>query len=277
MYKIEIPGGSLSAPNSQKKTYGRPKSAEPSSPLLRRALSPDRLHPRSAENKTSISPLANSVVKIAPRVVIAQSNRPETSEDRNDVPKDENELKTDKKIIEQQVSDYSKLTHAMAMNIANVGLSNSCGSTQLPRIAEEKDSPTGGKSEDLLLKEASSMENLQTGDAYDSKRIEKFLRGCEGEIVNKKVEQIKNESLFIMYDIKRNSCTEVDQEKNVELKTDHASSTSESSSSLESIGISDQRAYGSESMKISKRYKFEDSRQSSQSDDSPVVDDKKNK
>lgn len=41
-----------------KKPFARPKSAEPSSPLLRRALSPDRLHPRSAENKcSSISPL----------------------------------------------------------------------------------------------------------------------------------------------------------------------------------------------------------------------------
>ncbi|XP_055373331.1 uncharacterized protein LOC129606738 isoform X2 [Condylostylus longicornis] len=41
-----------------KKNFARPKSAEPSSPLLRRALSPDRLHPRSAENKCAfISPL----------------------------------------------------------------------------------------------------------------------------------------------------------------------------------------------------------------------------
>lgn len=41
-----------------KKSFVRPKSAEPSSPLLRRALSPDRLHPRSAADaKCSISPL----------------------------------------------------------------------------------------------------------------------------------------------------------------------------------------------------------------------------
>lgn len=44
--------------NPPKKGFARPKSAEPSSPLLRRALSPDRLHPRSAESKCSlISPL----------------------------------------------------------------------------------------------------------------------------------------------------------------------------------------------------------------------------
>lgn len=37
--------------SSAKKSFIRPKSAEPSSPLLRRALSPDRLHPKSAEVK----------------------------------------------------------------------------------------------------------------------------------------------------------------------------------------------------------------------------------
>jgi len=39
-------------PNSAaaKKSFNRPKSAEPGSPLLRRALSPDRLHPRSADH-----------------------------------------------------------------------------------------------------------------------------------------------------------------------------------------------------------------------------------
>ncbi|XP_030375087.1 microtubule-associated serine/threonine-protein kinase 3 isoform X2 [Scaptodrosophila lebanonensis] len=43
---------------SKKNSFARTKSAEPSSPLLRRALSPDRLHPRSAETK--ISPLCCS-------------------------------------------------------------------------------------------------------------------------------------------------------------------------------------------------------------------------
>uniref|UniRef100_A0A6B0VFV5 non-specific serine/threonine protein kinase n=2 Tax=Ixodes ricinus TaxID=34613 RepID=A0A6B0VFV5_IXORI len=36
---------------SARKSLMRPKSAEPGSPLLRRALSPDRLHPKSAESK----------------------------------------------------------------------------------------------------------------------------------------------------------------------------------------------------------------------------------
>lgn len=47
-------------PSGKKSSFARPKSAEPSSPLLRRALSPDRLHPRSAETKCSISPLCTN-------------------------------------------------------------------------------------------------------------------------------------------------------------------------------------------------------------------------
>lgn len=145
------PGACLSTPNSQKKGYGRPKSAEPGSPLLRRALSPDRLHPRSAENKTSISPLANTVVKVTPRVTIAQSshNNNETSDESSDNFKEANEgAKGEKKVPSEQKADYSKLTHSISINLGNVGMSNSCGSTQLPRIAEEKDSPTGTKSDD---------------------------------------------------------------------------------------------------------------------------------
>nr|XP_012234799.1 PREDICTED: microtubule-associated serine/threonine-protein kinase 3 isoform X1 [Linepithema humile]XP_012234800.1 PREDICTED: microtubule-associated serine/threonine-protein kinase 3 isoform X1 [Linepithema humile] len=147
------PGACLSTPNSQKKGYGRPKSAEPGSPLLRRALSPDRLHPRSAESKTSISPLANTVVKVTPRVTIAQSshNSSETSDESNDSFKDANNeggAKSEKKVSSEQKADYSKLTHGISINLGNVSMSNSCGSTQLPRIAEEKDSPTGTKSDD---------------------------------------------------------------------------------------------------------------------------------
>ncbi|XP_067645232.1 microtubule-associated serine/threonine-protein kinase 3 [Eurosta solidaginis] len=60
------PGSSLPAVQtigscSKKTGFVRTKSGEPSSPLLRRALSPDRLHPRSAEAKcTLISPLCCS-------------------------------------------------------------------------------------------------------------------------------------------------------------------------------------------------------------------------
>ncbi|KAJ8917957.1 hypothetical protein NQ315_002652 [Exocentrus adspersus] len=50
----------IAVSGQSKKGFVRPKAAEPGSPLLRRALSPDRLHPRSAENKCSISPLCSS-------------------------------------------------------------------------------------------------------------------------------------------------------------------------------------------------------------------------
>lgn len=46
--------GVSGSPAQSKKSYVRPKSAEPGSPLLRRALSPDRLHPRSAEGKFNL-------------------------------------------------------------------------------------------------------------------------------------------------------------------------------------------------------------------------------
>lgn len=139
----------MSTPNSQKKGYGRPKSAEPGSPLLRRALSPDRLHPRSAENKTSISPLANTVVKVTPRVTIAQSSHSETSDEAGDNFKEAGDnAKSEKKVPSEQKTDYSKLTHGISINLGNVSMSNSCAGTQLPRIAEEKDSPTGSKADD---------------------------------------------------------------------------------------------------------------------------------
>ncbi|XP_011503175.1 PREDICTED: microtubule-associated serine/threonine-protein kinase 3 isoform X2 [Ceratosolen solmsi marchali] len=180
------PGASLSTPNSQKKTYGRPKSAEPGSPLLRRALSPDRLHPRSAEIKTSISPLANNVVKVTPRMSIAQSTYPESSDDGGDGK--EEAPKLDKKPpIEQQKSlgaDYAKLGHGISINIASVAMSLP-NSSQLPRIAEEKDSPTSSKSEEGSIKELIEATNGKT------------------ELVNKLVKQIQDESLCDSYEIHR--------------------------------------------------------------------------
>lgn len=70
------PGASLSVSPAAKRALSRPKSAEPGSPLLRRALSTDRLHPRSAEKSLGISPLcsSNSLPKVTvispPRVTI---------------------------------------------------------------------------------------------------------------------------------------------------------------------------------------------------------------
>merc|ERR1712223_1704307 len=75
------PGASLT-PNSvtaKKSSFNRPKSAEPGSPLLRRALSPDRLHPRTAEtSKKSISPLCTPplIVSTTPKMTQTTSRPP---------------------------------------------------------------------------------------------------------------------------------------------------------------------------------------------------------
>ncbi|ETN63604.1 microtubule-associated serine/threonine kinase [Anopheles darlingi] len=80
-----IVGGTIvgaSATPPTKKGFPRAKTAEPSSPLLRRALSPDRLHPRSAaESKCVLSPLCcNTSLKTTPRTVagIWRSNQNST-------------------------------------------------------------------------------------------------------------------------------------------------------------------------------------------------------
>ncbi|XP_065225840.1 microtubule-associated serine/threonine-protein kinase 3 [Planococcus citri] len=67
---------------TSKKAFGRPKNSEPRSPLLRRALSPDRLHPRSNEVKNNfISPLCDSALKVtlhAPRITITSKSPPQS-------------------------------------------------------------------------------------------------------------------------------------------------------------------------------------------------------
>lgn len=216
------PGTSLSTPGSgNKKGFGRPKSAEPGSPLLRRALSPDRLHPRSAENKSkptpsSISPLCNPALKVtistAPRVTITSQSppipsrptvaehgsasaqmvtskppeHPLLSRPAKDLPveKSLNFIDThqrserrDKKVnadphsvpmIENSPdedhhinSSEFKLEHRNPLPLGSVNVSvivaSDRTSQHLPRIAEEKDSPTGSKEEAIsLIKEAPS-------------------------------------------------------------------------------------------------------------------------
>ncbi|XP_024225717.1 microtubule-associated serine/threonine-protein kinase 3 isoform X2 [Bombus impatiens] len=181
------PGVCLSTPNNQKKSYGRPKSAEPGSPLLRRALSPDRLHPRSAENKTSISPLANTVVKVTPRATIAQSYS-ETPEECSDSFKEPNDSKVEKKVSTESKSDYSKISHGISINLGNVGISNSCGSTQLPRIAEEKDSPTGSKADDYS-KEVLPLDKMDKNNTSMSKLTESENTGDRSDRVESKTER----------------------------------------------------------------------------------------
>ncbi|XP_033213967.1 microtubule-associated serine/threonine-protein kinase 2 [Belonocnema kinseyi] len=252
------PGVSMSTPNNQKKGFNRPKSAEPGSPLLRRALSPDRLHPRSAENKTSISPLANTVVKVNPRVTIAQTSSLETTEEVGDATKESNESKSDKKVAgEQKVAqDYSKLTHGISINIGNVGMSNSCGSTQLPRIAEEKDSPTGTKSDDYSARVSGISENrakdftAKTQQVFEPVNIKDLQwRGSKGETSTDKESTPAHK--------KSNEKSEVSS-TNFDKHTASSSSSSGKPNTFEAAISNKIFAESSpEGKKILKRYKFD--------------------
>lgn len=209
------PGTSLTTPGSgSKKGFGRPKSAEPGSPLLRRALSPDRLHPRSAESKvkptpTSISPLCNPALKVtvssAPRVTITSQSPPIPSRPASeyvstvdqvvtskppehpllvrsgrDMPVEKlltyNEQRSERRERKSGAesshvvhstsltsqdhvlhcsqignNDFVKLEHRNTLGSVNVGtiVPSDRGTQHLPRIAEEKDSPTSSKEETL--------------------------------------------------------------------------------------------------------------------------------
>lgn len=108
------------------------------------------------------------MVKVTPRVTIAQSahNNSETSDESSDNFKETNEgAKGEKKVSSEQKADYSKLTHGISINLGNVGMSNSCGGTQLPRIAEEKDSPTGTKSDDYSSSKEIGLEKSEKQSA----------------------------------------------------------------------------------------------------------------
>lgn len=166
------PGGISNTSTTSKKGFVRPKSAEPGSPLLRRALSPDRLHPRSAENKCpQISPLCttqatnNKTGKTAPSIwrCSSQQEREKEEVDHN----------VDEILPEAPTSQLSSTSVTTSSAFSNTppnmpSVSSSVptstsgipGSTNfdvrlslnlpgpselLPRIAEEKDSPTGNQ------------------------------------------------------------------------------------------------------------------------------------
>lgn len=130
------------------------------------------------------------MVKITPRVTIAQSSHNSSgdacSDESNDSFKEgaSESAKGEKKVPSEQKADYSKLTHGISINLGNVGMSNSCGSTQLPRIAEEKDSPTGTKSDDYSSskeigaekgdkQQSSTCSSSQSGDAEKAQSDER--------------------------------------------------------------------------------------------------------
>lgn len=136
--------GSSSGP---KKGFGRAKSAEPGSPLLRRALSPDRLHPRTAEKPgpASISPLCDPALKVTvstPRLTItSKSHLMKTTV----VEEEKDNVKT-KLPLKSSLSMQDNDRNSKKEDDYVIG-----GSQPLPRIAEEKDSPTALKDEQLTM------------------------------------------------------------------------------------------------------------------------------
>ncbi|XP_017034205.1 microtubule-associated serine/threonine-protein kinase 3 [Drosophila kikkawai] len=129
--------------NSKKGGFARTKSAEPSSPLLRRALSPDRLHPRSAETK--ISPLCCSPpIKQATHTqrVVATSWRSTPGANGGGAA---GTAQTQQQ--QQLVTAAAPLEETQRQSQGEPGTTSGAEVTlancePLPRIAEEKDSPT---------------------------------------------------------------------------------------------------------------------------------------
>jgi hypothetical protein len=139
-----------------KKGFARPKSADPSSPLLRRALSPDRglnhLHPRDA-NKCTISPLCCSGPVKNQRPVSGVWRSPNMS---STIPAS---------CVDQMTLFSSNLNSSFSGTIDKISedcepppakpttleKQSNCMPFQemLPRIAEEKDSPSTTLSGDL--------------------------------------------------------------------------------------------------------------------------------
>lgn len=165
----------------KKNNFTRPKSGEPGSPLLRRALSPDRLHPRSAESK--ISPLCcNSQIPSISVVSSSSSNinsnmsmgikkhrhctvgtsgiinirrndstgMPGSHAESTIVNMDVNSTVNKLKEITEQKSNTSPLNSAM------LSLSLQSSSELLP-IAEERDSPTSASTTTLPCSTASAI------------------------------------------------------------------------------------------------------------------------
>lgn len=131
-----------------------------------------------------------------------------------------------KKTASEQKVEYSKMSHGISINIANVGMSNSCGSTQLPRIAEEKDSPTGTKSDDYTPKEITEKAGEEAAQAKEE-------RSCslDGKRAVELSESFKN--LQCGTRVSHQAKTDVTDEKVVVVKSSSTSISSSSSSCVD--------------------------------------------
>nr|CAH7766304.1 unnamed protein product [Callosobruchus chinensis] len=168
-----------------KKGFVRPKGAEPGSPLLRRALSPDRLHPRSAENKT-ISPLCTTGTTSTPSKSqggrsTASVWRPTSQPEREKDADSEHSQASEIGLTMPSLPITSSADNRLSLNLSGVG-------ELLPRIAEEKDSPTGGQ-ENKIEKAIKSSEpsckkallKLDTSGDYETKSVSETVKFFDRE------------------------------------------------------------------------------------------------
>ncbi|XP_045482551.1 microtubule-associated serine/threonine-protein kinase 3 isoform X2 [Harmonia axyridis] len=186
-YSPSAGGAPIAMCNQSKKGFVRAKTSEPGSPLLRRALSPDRLHPRSAENKCSISPLCSSgnsqtVVKAQPRTNNTALWKP-------------SQLDRDKEMELENTLDLSNSSDTQNQNRLSLNLS--APGELLPRIAEEKDSPTSSCydiKQDLTktIKEKDKCDT--TGLTFNSNAIQKQDSKTSNEVRECTVNNRKSDS-----------------------------------------------------------------------------------
>lgn len=163
--------------NQAKKGFVRPKGAEPGSPLLRRALSPDRLHPRSAESKCSlISPLCSS----SNSPVVKTQTRGGSSAIWRSASQPERERDADIETTTPQTNESASNNNPSTTSENRLSLNLSTTSEPLPRIAEEKDSPTNSsqdcnKPSQESYKTSSSKEN-KNEKIGDEKNVSENLK-----------------------------------------------------------------------------------------------------
>lgn len=151
------PSTSLPLGTSQgKKGFVRAKTSEPGSPLLRRALSPDRLHPRNSDNKCSISPLCSS--GSSPNTTIKTQPRTNTTvwKPSNPIDIKEKEPEEEQQSCEGNIQIENQ--NRLSLNLSGPG-------ELLPRIAEEKDSPTNCTG-DFKQEINKSVKDIKCSDNY---------------------------------------------------------------------------------------------------------------
>lgn len=180
---VSNPNGSgtiTTVAGSKKSSFARPKSAEPSSPLLRRALSPDRLHPRSA-GESKLSPLCCSSTATIPNSTANLIN----VHAANAVVglKKQRNPNSNKMWHSPNAAQKSQSTSNQTDEVAN--------QEELMPIAEEKDSPVNANS-GSIIGSIPSDPNDSIGEAQETKPIASLPETAENssQIVNTK--QTKN-------------------------------------------------------------------------------------